>query len=185
MTYVPLAVLLAVVLSALTVYGERQAVQTETKLGILAGINIGLAAGGTAAVLIPHFLFRQTAENPALDEDFLTWAQDMFGIWYQIVLPVFGVLAGITFLSVLTAIADKKQQSGNAPHIRMLTVCASSVLLLILTPFYGFMTENEMIPLYQYVLWSGVGFALLMRICTVPEYFLRIRLLRKRSVKKK
>lgn len=175
MTYLPLAILLTVGLIALTVFGERKTAQNPKILRILAVVNALLAVSGILIAAITHIIAQSSIADPSLEPDFASWAGSMYGIWYQISLPVLGVLFGITVLASLTALADKKQRSGVMQIMRAAVVCTASVVFLILAPFYGFMTENETIPLYRYILWSGAGMALTMRLACAVEYCGRIR----------
>lgn len=181
MSYLPSAILLTVGLIALTAVGEKKSMQNPKRLKLLAVVNTAVSAAGFLIALVTHLIAKSGMTDSSLDSEFSAWASDMHGIWYQISLPTFALLFGITFLAVLTALADKKQQSGIAPVMRVSAVSAASVVFLILAPFYGFMTENTTLPLYQYILWSGIGMSLAMRFVCAAEYICRMRL----TVKKK
>lgn len=176
MTYVPFAVLLTIGLIFLTVLGEIKP-QWQKKLGI---VNAVLALIGTLVLLIVRFVSDNSIHGSGHDEQLIEWADDMFSIYFQITLPVFFVLLGITLLASVIAIFDDKQRQGFNAKVRIMLSCASSVILLIIAPFYGFMTANDSIPLYTYICWCGVGQALVMRLMFITEYFARSR----RNVKK-
>lgn len=176
MTYLPLAILLTVALLFLTFLGERKTAQNQSSLKCLAIWNAALTTVGFLLSVVIHIKAASTLANASLDANFASWASDMFDIWYQIALPTATVLLVITTIASILPLADKKQRTGVASKIRVMTACASSVLLLLLAPFYGFMTENDTVPLYQYILWSGVGMALTMRLSCTLEYLVRIRI---------
>jgi len=173
--YLPLSVLLFILLVVFSVIGELKSMQSAAALKRLVWLNAILSFVGAVFTIVTHFICMRALRTPALDETFTEWAQDMFGIWYQIALPVFFVLAGLPLLSSLFSIFDRKSQTGTAPKIRVITITASSALLLILAPFYGFMTDNTSVPLYSYVLWSGTGMSLAIRASLAVEYAVRLR----------
>jgi len=170
MTYLPFAILLGVTLVALTAVGKLRP-NWYKPLTVVNGV-LGLL--GIALALAIHLLALSKLHSEALTPAFLSWAKDMYGIWYQIALPVFGVLFGFLLCSTLLSLGEKHHEKGHAPVMRMILSCASSVVMLILAPFYGFMTENETLPLYQYILWSGIGLALAFRLLCALEYGVRL-----------
>lgn len=170
MTYLPFAILLGVTLVALTAVGKL-CPNWYKSLTVINGV-LGLL--GIALALAVHLLAENQLSSEALTPEFLSWAEDMYGIWYQIALPVFGVLFGFLLCSTLLSLGEKQKGKEYAPVMRMILSCASSVVMLILAPFYGFMTENETLPLYQYILWSGIGLALAFRLLCALEYWVRL-----------
>lgn len=171
MTYLPFAILLTIGLIFLTVLGEMKK-DFQKKLAFSNGI---LALCGLIILISVWILANRSIYHSGHDEDLAQWAGNMLAVYYQLTLPVFFVLLGITLIASIIAIFDKKQHIGFSPKLRVMASCASSVILLIIAPFYGFMTENDSIPLYTFICWFGVGQALVMRLPFVAEYFGRIR----------
>lgn len=169
MTYVPFAILLTLGLIFLTVLGE---VKKEFQK-ILAISNGILAAVGAVIIAVVCIISDHSISGS--QAELAKWAGNMLSVYYQITLPVFFILLGITLLSSVMAIFDRKQHVGFSPKVRVMASCASSVILLIIAPFYGFMTANDSIPLYTFICWLGVGQALVMRLSFVAEYFGRLR----------
>lgn len=169
MTYVPYAILLTIGFIFLTVLGELK----KNLQKPLAIVNAILAAAG--AVILAVVYFAADSSIGGSETELAEWAGNMLSVYYQITIPVFLVLLGVTLLSSSAAIPDRNQHVGFPPKIRVMASCASSVILLIIAPFYGFMTVNDSIPLHTFICWFGVGQALVMRLSFVPEYFGRIR----------
>lgn len=169
MIYVPFAVLLTIGLIFLTVLGEVKSVYHNK----IAAVNGILALIGLIIVLAVWFIANRLIYHSGHDEQLAEWAGGLLDVYFQISLPVFFVLLVITVLASVTAIFDKKQRSGFPAKVRVMASCASSVILLIIAPFYGFMTENESIPIYTCICWLGVGQALIMRLSFIAEYFAR------------
>ncbi|MBE6541638.1 MAG: hypothetical protein E7672_04245 [Ruminococcaceae bacterium] len=107
------------------------------------------------------------------DQEFVEWAWDMFTLYYSISLPVFLVLILVLLLSVLLSIFQDPKRGSSSPVIRVMAATASSVLMLLIAPCYGFMTDNQIISIYPYILVSGLAEALIFRIVFVLEYFIR------------
>lgn len=169
MIYVPFAILLSIGLIFITVLGELKSVHKKK----IAVINTVLSLIGLVIVLSTSFIAHRLIYHSGHDENLAQWAGGMLDVYYQISLPVFFVLLGITVLASIISIFDKKQQSGFSSKVRIMASCASSVILLIIAPFYGFMTDNASIPLYSCICWLGFGQALIMRVSFIVEYFAR------------
>ncbi len=179
MTYLPVALILGAVLMALTAVGKLR--PDWYKPLILVNGMVGLV--GVSLALGVHFVAESQLGSETLTVAFRSWAKDMYGIWYQIALPVFGVLFGILLCAALLALGEKRGKKDYAPAMRMILSCAASVIMLILAPFYGFMTANETLPLYQYILWSGIGLALAFRLTCALEYLVRLWKEKKTTIK--
>lgn len=172
MMYLPSAILLSIALIFLTILGEIKP-EYQKKLVCINGI---LAFIGILFILSVCFIANHNIYNGGHDEQLSEWAGNMFSIYYQISLPVFFILLAVTVISSVLSFFDKNSLHGFTPKLRVMASCASSVMLLIIAPFYGFMTENETIPLYTYICFIGVGQALTMRLAFIPEYCARIRI---------
>lgn len=171
MIYAFIAVIISAFLIFLTFLGEKKP-QFSRHL-IIA--NALLSFIGCAASTVIYFVVKKTVFSGGYDTSWTEWAWDMFTLFYSISLPVIGVLLGILLLSSLISIFTVQKKGDSSPKIRVMAATASSIVMQILAPAYGFMTQNDTVPLYGYILLSGISQALVFRIVFVIEYLSRSR----------
>ncbi|MBE6724833.1 MAG: hypothetical protein E7576_06495 [Ruminococcaceae bacterium] len=167
--YVVLAAVLVIALFVLTLRkargseSERKRIRLELALGI-AGILI-FAASFAAGMIV-------TGRNGVTGEwrnDTMGWDRDMFSGYYRIAAPVFALLFLVLAFSSLGARSSPKLKTGPLPKIRTAANLLSSVLFLLLTPFYAVLTVNRYTPIDCLILLSGVGAALAFRLLLPVE----------------
>lgn len=167
MIYASIAVIISAFLIFLTFLGEKK--PQYSRHFIIA--NVIMSFVGTAASFIIYFAVRNSVFSGIYDETWSEWAWDMFTLFYSISLPVLGILLGILIVSSLLSIFTERKKGGTFPKVRVMAATASSIVMLILAPAYGFMTQNDVVPLYRYILASGIAQALVFRIVFAIEYY--------------
>ena len=141
---------------------SRRIAFTDAAIGIL----------GLIAVLISYLLISSMISSCS-DGDFASWARDMLDGWYSVTFTASGVLFAVNLLAGVFACFDKKQQERTSVLLRTAVLIVSPAVPLILAPFYGFMTENDTLPLYTAILVSGIGTALVFRLVPFAVYLVK------------
>lgn len=167
MIYSVIAVILSVFLIFLTVLGEKN---PQFRRNLIT-INVILSLVGCTASAFIYFIVKGSVFSGEYDETWSEWAWDMFTLFYSISLPVLGVLLGILIVSTVLSIFTERKKSCTSQKVRVMAASASSIVMLIIAPVYGFMTQNDVIPLYGYILVSGIAQALVFRIVFAIEYY--------------
>ena len=151
------AVLLALLIFCAIIFARKK---SKSKSLI---INFSLFALGILLIILSLILALCSLKANASDAEWCAWASDMMNFYYTISLSAFFVL----FLSGLIASgvekADRGKRNGKSRKLRIVLSAVSSVFLLLLTMF-GFFIMNKYVHLETFVLISGVGQALSMRL---------------------
>jgi len=117
---------------------------------------------GTILAVSSHLVIKSRISAVG-DSSFEAWASDMLDGWYSLILPTAAVLTGISTAAALTLLFSDNKKAGSNVFLRSAVLAASTAVPLIMAAFYGFMSENSTVPLYQAILVSGIGFALIFR----------------------
>ncbi len=97
-----------------------------------------------------------------------SWAWYVYLGFFEVSVPFSAV---ITAAVLISAFASKKGHGGgkNARRLRIASVIALEIVLLIIAPVFATLASNRIIPLYIPILFSGVGESLCMRLLLLPD----------------
>ena len=166
------ALLLFFIFLILTAAGETGKGKNAPRFFFLA--NLGLAGGGLLFLLTGVLMVRKNIFHSGLDAEFSEWAWDMMKVYYQLSMIPLAVFLVIGCLAFLPALADPKQRTGFPLKLRLSVTVVFSAVLLLIAPMYAFMTVNEQVVLDVYILLTGIGEALLLRVPLLIEYYRRM-----------
>ena len=167
--YTLIITLITAALIALTVFAEKK----PNCARMLMYINLILALLGAVMTVASHALATTEIDRFLTDVEFHSWISDFYDLYYLIALPAFILLFLTNTVAALVGLYDKKQKR-IAKLLRPAVSVASSVLLMIL-PYYGLITENSRIRIYVYIMLSGIGQALIIRLADMLGLLGKIR----------
>jgi hypothetical protein len=130
----------------------------------IAAVDLILAILGGVLLSAVGIIARISIFGGSFDPEWTDWAWGRMVVYYRISLLIVGILLGFLLLSFLLGRLDPKQETHTRHLMRIAVSTASSILILLVTPFYAYMLQNTALPLVEYVLFSGVGQALLFRL---------------------
>jgi len=114
------------------------------------------------------FLILQLSQD-TMDADYAAWAWNAVFVFLELSLVPLAIFLFITCFSALSAIWDKKYRSKNARITRYSCSLCCSAAMLLLAPYYSFMTENTQVPLEICILLLGIADALILRCMFLLE----------------
>lgn len=126
-------------------------------------VNLALTLVGSAVVIASHLIAKNKIDMFASDVSFHSWATDFYNLYYMIALPAFGLLLLISIIAAVIGLFDSRQLSGLPKFLRVIVSVASSVFLMLI-PYYGLITQNDNVQFYTYIMASGIGQALIIRL---------------------
>ncbi len=138
-------------------------------------INLSLGSIGIIVLLATMFIGSALIDGSGQSDSWISWAFDMFSIYFKISISVFVFMLVILLLTTLLSIFDKKTRGGYPEKIRLITSIAASVILLLITFLYSPATENDYLPLDVLIVISGIAEAFAMRLTYALEYTVRLR----------
>ncbi len=160
MMYTVFAVALSAALIVLTVTPLRKP-EKRKRIALLDGI---LATLGGILLIAVGILARLSLSDESLDAEWVVWAWGRLVVYYKLSLLAVGGILGFLLLSLFVGRLDPKHETPTRPLMRISVSLASSILFLLVTPFYAYMLQNTALPMVEYVLFSGIGEALLFRL---------------------
>ncbi|MBR5454031.1 MAG: hypothetical protein IKV54_08125, partial [Clostridia bacterium] len=169
MTYALIAFLIFSAIAFLITVNRTGFIDTITKRRLTRPITACFCITGIILVLVSHAVITLKINAVSDNETFVSWAQDMFGGWYSISLPIVGTLLLIDIIAAVVSLFDKKQREKHSVVLRSAVLAASAAVPLLLAPFQGFMTANDTVPLYPAILVSGIGMALVFPAVSLIE----------------
>ena len=170
MIYTIIIVLITALLITLSVLAEKKQNLTRSILYI----NLILSIFGVTLIICAHLIANSKLNLYLYDEAFHSWASDFYELYYLISFPAFILLFVTNTLAALVRPTEGKKGKYISKLLRIIVSIASSVLLLII-PYYGLFTQNNNLKLYIYIMISGVGQALIIRLADMLRLMMQIR----------
>ena len=97
-----------------------------------------------------------------------SWAWDVYLGFYTVTIPFSAIVAAAVPISVFAS--RKGNGAGKLTrHLRIASVLALEIVLLILAPIFAALASNQVIPLYIPILISGAGESLCLRLLLLPD----------------
>ncbi|MBP3378722.1 MAG: hypothetical protein J6L96_08235 [Clostridia bacterium] len=159
MIYTLIILIITAALITLSVLAVKQSKLSK----ILVFVNLSLAVAGACTMLVSHLIATNKIDYFISDTGFYSWAIDFYNLYYMIAMPAFILLLIINVLASLIGLYDGKQRTGLPKTLRTIVSISSSVFLMLI-PFYGLITKNSNVEFYTYIMASGIGQALIIRI---------------------
>jgi len=129
-----------------------------------AAVDLILTLLGAVLLAASAVIARLSITRGDFEAEWADWAWGRMVVYYRFSFLITGILLGILLLSLLLGRLEPKQETSTRHLMRIAASTASSLLILLITPFYAYMLQNTALPLVEYVLFSGVGEALLFRV---------------------
>ena len=170
MMYTVIIFLITATLITLTVLSEKKAAYQR----VFMYINLALAVLGVAMIITAHVVATNQINLYYSDAGFYSWASDFYELYYLITFPAFILLFVTNTIAALVSPSEGKTGKNISKLLRIIVSIASSVLLLII-PYYGLFTQNNNLKLYIYIMISGVGQALIIRLADMLRLMMQIR----------
>lgn len=158
MIYTTVIILTIISLAILSIFAEKK----QEKRRTFCIINFTLFALGVVFLICSYCIGQSKINSYSADIEYFSWANDFFNLYYDLSMLPFVILFAINLAASVISIFDPRQARPVPRILRKVVSLASSLLMLIL-PYYGLFTQNENIPLYIYIMISGIGQALIMR----------------------
>ncbi len=159
MIYTIIIILISAILTALSIF----AIKKPSHAKALIFVNLSLFVLGAALMVGSHLIATSKIDLFSSDALFHSWAIDFYNLYYMIAMPAFILLLVINVIAAVLGLFDSKQRTGFPKTLRIVASISSSVFLMLI-PFYGFITQNEYIEFYTYIMASGIGQALVIRV---------------------
>lgn len=163
MIYTVFAVLLLIFLIWLTIRHNN----LPPKTAFIGNLMLVLIGGALYALVFGYLSFCLSAEG--MDALFVEWAWNALKTYMEISVYPLVVFLFLTCFAALSSRLDKKFRTKNARITRFSTSLCCSAAMLLIAPFYSFMTANEQIPLDACILVLGIADALLLRCMFLIE----------------
>ncbi|MBE6626849.1 MAG: hypothetical protein E7628_06700 [Ruminococcaceae bacterium] len=170
MIYTIIILLITAVLISLSVLTEKKPDLTRTMMFL----NLSLSVIGAALIVLAHILATTKMNHFASNAGFHSWVSDYYQLYYLISLPAFILLFISNTVAALVNPIEKRKMKRISQILRLTVSIASSVLLLLL-PYYGLITQNNQLQIYVYIMMSGIGQALIIRLSDMLGLIAKIR----------
>ena len=124
--------------------------------------NLILAISGISLLAISYFSGEYLISKYKTDAELFGWLSDYYSLFYSLAIPTFIFLLVINLISAIIFAVEKRNTHKIFMVIREVVSVLSSALLLIY-PYVGYLTQNQYVNMYIYMMLSGIGMALAMR----------------------
>ena len=166
MIYIILAAIIVIGMIVISIIPENN----KDKLNSDKIINLSLGLSGLLIIALSYFICTVMIGNSSTEPEWIDWARNMFGIYYNISLPFLGVCLFVISLCIFTTVRNKKRKTKILENITKITSVVSSAALLLLAFFYSLFVENNILPLDIFILISGISEAFVMRLTFALDY---------------
>ena len=170
MMYTIIIFLITAALITLTIFSEKKAKYCRAFMYV----NLALAVLGVALIIAAHVVATNQINQFYSESGFYSWASDFYELYYLISFPAFILLFITNVLAAIVSPTGGKNGKNVSKILRLIVSITSSVLLLLL-PYYGLFTQNNSLKLYIYIMISGVGQALIIRLSDMLRLMIQIQ----------